>query len=88
MPLLDFTSLGKVFMSGRLGCAAEGVLICLAGCCREQSQEARRVLHRSIELFPCNWGAWRALQVSVSTTKGFASGISPSPVLSLCLFVC
>ena len=25
---------------------------------------ARKVLHQSINLFPCNWAAWRALQLA------------------------
>lgn len=32
--------------------------------CREQLEEARRTLHQSIDRFPCNWGAWKALQVA------------------------
>ena len=27
-------------------------------------EEARKTLHQSIDLFPCNWGAWKALQVA------------------------
>ena len=27
-------------------------------------EEARKTLHQSIDQFPCNWGAWKALQVA------------------------
>ena len=32
--------------------------------CRDQLEEARSTLHSSIDIFPCNWGAWKALQIA------------------------
>ena len=41
-------------------------------CCREKFPEARKALLKSISLFPCHWGAWKAYLL--------ASGGSDAPI--------